>query len=135
MKNLPTFLEFMNERLTFKKIFNKIGGGGPGIEVLNPPDISDFRKAVPNPPKFEDFEEGQVIKMEPGYYTTKPYYVEVVSVNNKSMRVHAPGTSNKDDLTLNPTEDKDTWEYQNARMTIMGDKKQFGHLLKHQKYN
>src|SRR4051812_27118504 len=75
------------------------------------------------------FKEGQVVKMEAGYHTTKPYYVHVDKVypNAKDgeiiMETSIPQKHSCEMRVGN------NWGYHHGRMTIMGDRKTFGHLL------
>ena len=41
---------------------------------------------------------------------------------------------NNHDLKIN-TKDKETWDYQISRMTIIGDVLKYRHLIEHQKLN
>ena len=79
------------------------------------------------------FREGQILRMEPGYYTRKPYYVEVLYFDNDA---HKEGSVKM--ITSIPGHHKCQmrigcgWEYHHKRMTIIGYKSEFGYLLKNQ---
>lgn len=97
---------------------------------------SIFEKILKLFPKEKEsaFREGLVIKMCPGYHTTKPYYVEVLFYDIKAkvnggirMVTSIPG-EHECKMTIGSN-----WEYHYRRMSIMGDKSKFGHLLLNQK--
>lgn len=73
-----------------------------------------------------DFKKGMVVKMKPGYYTIKSYYVLIKEVTETGIITTIPGGH---DLKLDKIKDKATWNHQVSRMTIVGDKESHGHLL------
>lgn len=75
--------------------------------------------------KPNDFKVGQIIKMAPGWYTENEYYIEVVFVAENFIVTNIP----KHSAHVFDYRDLGTWEVQTKRMTIMGDKSDFGHLL------
>ena len=62
------------------------------------------------------FKVGQIYKMEPGYYTKNPYYIEIVHVDKESIVTYIPGHH-----SLHMKEFSGTWNYQTKRMTLVGD--------------
>ena len=69
---------------------------------------------------------GAIVKMKPGYHTTKPYYVEVLSVASGYVKTSIPGEHELEIVGSN-------YDYHIKRMTLVGDKSKYGHLLKNQK--
>lgn len=76
-----------------------------------------------------DFKVGMVIKMEPGYYTTEPYYVLIKEVTSTGITTTIPGYH---DMKIDQISDWRTWEYQVARMTVVGNEETHGGLLYNQ---
>lgn len=76
------------------------------------------------------FKEGMIVKMEPGCYTTQPYYVLIKEVTPTGITTTIPG---KHDLVLDKITDRLTWEYQVSRMTIIGNQDTHGDLLLNQR--
>jgi len=80
------------------------------------------------------FREGMILEMSAGYHTRKPYYVEVIYFNPQAgygdiiMTTNIPGKHSLDMRIGN------NWEYHYRRMTFIGYKREFGHLLKNQKF-
>jgi len=79
------------------------------------------------------FKVGQVIQMSKGYHTKNPYYVEIVYYNENArngetiMETSIPMRHKLRMVVGN------NWEYHRKRMTIIGDKSEFEHLLYRQR--
>jgi hypothetical protein len=89
-----------------------------------------FKKTVKKPLELSDLEVGTIVKMNPGYYTKKPYFILIKKVTNTGITTTIPG---KHDLELDMIKDKKTWLYQTSRMEIIGNESEYGHLLINQK--
>lgn len=74
-----------------------------------------------------DFAPGLIIKMNPGCYTKHPYYVEVITVEQDYIITNIP-SHHQCKIRVNSYE----WDYHIPRMTIIGNKSEFGHLLYNQ---
>lgn len=74
-----------------------------------------------------DVKVGQVYKFTNGYHIKRPYYAEVVFLNSDSKDPYFI-TNIPDYHTLKITPDNN-WEYHRARMELMGDTMECGHLL------
>ena len=77
--------------------------------------------------RHSDFKPGLIIQMAPGYHTKNPYYVEVIMVEENYIVTHIP-----DRHQLKIYKDSPEWSYHIRRMTIIGDKANFKHLLYNQ---
>lgn len=78
----------------------------------------------------DDFNEGQVVMMQPGYHTNNSYYVQVLNVSKwifTSMTVGIPGQH-----SLHIKYGGELWNYHVGRMMIVGDISTHGHLLLNQ---
>lgn len=80
--------------------------------------------------KVKDFRVGQIYKMSPTTisHVKKPYYVEVIEVGSDFIITNIPGGNSTKISILNGN-----WQYQTDRMSFIGDKESFGHLLTNQK--
>lgn len=84
----------------------------------------------------KQFKEGLILKMDVAFasHVKEPYYVEVIYFNpeakakgDKLMTTNIPGQHSLDMFIGR------NWEYHYPRMTIVGEKKKFEHLLYNQK--
>lgn len=76
----------------------------------------------------KDFSVGQIYCMSKGKYGTckYPYYVEVIAVERDEITTSIPGHHSTRIYKGN------NWAYQTSRMTYVGTKQEFGHLLLNQ---
>ena len=89
-----------------------------------------FKKVLRNNLEPRDFKVGMIVKMTPGYYVKKPYYVLIKVVTNTGITTTIPG---EHDLKFDKYKDKSTWNYQVSRMKIIGNEVTHGYLLFNQK--
>lgn len=75
------------------------------------------------------FSVGMVIKMEPGYHTKNPYYVEVIEADLFKNRIV---TSIPGEHELEISEANGNWEYHIKRMSAVGTTRTHSHLLHNQ---
>ena len=71
---------------------------------------------------------GDIVKMKPGYHTSKPYYVEILSVSIGYIKTNIPGEHSLEIHGSN-------FDYHTKRMTLVGSKSEHGHLIINQKLN
>jgi len=69
---------------------------------------------------------GAIIKMDAGYYTKSPYYIEVLEVTPDKIVTNIPGEHK---LEMKGS----TLEHHLKRMTYIGHKDRYGYLIQNQK--
>lgn len=82
--------------------------------------------------KAGDFKVGQIYKMSPTHRSKvkKSYYIEIIDVGLDYIITNIPLRS-----SLKICHENGNWIYQTERMSYIGDKESFGHLLYNQRLN
>lgn len=79
--------------------------------------------------EIKDIRVGQIYQFTNGYHTKTPYYAEVIEVD-LSERYFITSIPDYHELKIGTD---NNFNYHKQRMALVGDYKDFGHLLKNQK--